>query len=94
MKYSCSARAIASAMLQNSLIFTSGGHSVSAVETESTLHVLQSSKVEWTEESRLDKTWTTRAKHNGGEAERREDPRAKGERERGREVERQSRGQR
>lgn len=52
------------------MIFTSGGHSVSVVETESTLRVLQSSKVEWIEESRLDKTWTTRAKDNGG-AERR-----------------------
>lgn len=31
---------------------------MSAVETESTLHVLQSSKVEWIEESRLNKTWT------------------------------------
>lgn len=44
--------------------------------------MLQSSKVEWIEESRLNKTWTTRAKDNGGEAEQRGDPRAKGKRER------------
>lgn len=44
-----------------------GGHSVSAGETESTLHVLQSGKVEWIEESRLDITWTRRGKDNGRE---------------------------
>lgn len=48
------------------------------VETESTLHVLQSSKVEWTEESRLDKTWTTRAKDNGGAERRSKSKRGKG----------------
>lgn len=62
------------------MIFTSGGHSVSVVGTESTLHVLQSSKVEWIEESRLDKTWTTRAKHNGGAERRSKSKRWKGER--------------
>lgn len=41
------------------------------VETESTLHVLQSSKVEWIEESRLDKTWTRSGKDNGRETKSR-----------------------
>lgn len=49
--------------------------------TESTLHVLQSSKIEWIEESRLDKTWTRRGKDNGRETKSREekegDPRAR-----------------
>lgn len=49
--------------------------------------MLQSSKVEWIEESRLNKTWTTRAKDNGWEAEQRGDPRAKGKRERERDGE-------
>lgn len=49
--------------------------------------MLQSSKVEWIEESRLNKTWTTRAKDNGGEAEQRGDPRVEGKRERDGEAE-------
>ena len=59
------------------------------VETESTLHVLQSSKVEWIEESRLDKTWTRRWEDNGREDKERRGERSerKGEKVRKAEVE-------